>query len=107
MALLSPGIQEALREAGIGVRNSKKSKLSIEDALDEAGLTLESSLSVLAELQESGGTDLIRARAAETALKIRGLMKDQVQSPPSITFVFTDKKDANLDSILVPREISL
>jgi hypothetical protein len=102
--ILKPEIQEALRTSGL----LPQSNQNISESLDSAGLTLDRTLSTISEIQESGGSDISRLRAAELSLKARGFLRDQAPAAPSITFIIQDK-DApkGVNPILLPRELPL
>lgn len=105
MPILKPEIQAALRAAGI----SKSPNGSLEESLDSSGLTLDSSLSTISQIQEFGGSETSRLRAAELALRARGFLKDQSPTAPSITIVINDpgRQENKINPILIPREIEL
>jgi hypothetical protein len=64
MPILKPEIQEALRKSGLLPKDNQ----NLNESLDSAGLTLDSTLSTISEIQSSGGSDISRLRAAELSL---------------------------------------
>lgn len=105
MPILKPEIQEALRQSGL----LSPEKEGIEESLDRAGLSLSETLETLGDIQNNPTvSEGYRLRAAETSLKVRGLMKDQQQPLPAITIVINDPHSPiGINPILIPREISL
>lgn len=106
MPILKPEIQNALREAGLVHDPSNK---SLDELLDNNGLSKDAILQTLGFIMENAGSDQTKLRAVENALKVRGLMKDTPTTVPSITINIIDpsKKDATVDAFLLPREIKL
>lgn len=107
MPILKPEIAAALRQAGLG---GKTETSEIGEALDTAGLTLESSLQTLKFLEENSGSENTKLRAVEMSVKLRGLLKDQVAPPPSITIQILDpnfesRRTSGVNPVLLPREL--
>lgn len=103
MPLLKPDIQKALREANL---LPEQRQGTIEDSLDNAGLSLDSTLGTLSDLATNGSSEHIRLRATEMTFKMRGFMKEQSSPAPSITIVIQDGSPAGkMNPILVPREV--
>ena len=105
MPILKPQIQEALRAAGLD--SPKKAESSVSDSLDSAGLGLSETLETLEHLLVNG-TEASRLRAAELAVKLRGLLKEQSAPLPSITISIKDSFGQPVENpILLPRELHL
>jgi hypothetical protein len=101
MPILSPEIQRVLRTAGL-----KKDNETIQEKLDSSGLGLTETLELLAEIAQTSTNESVRIRAAETVLKLHGVLKDQAPPPPSITIVINDGKDTpSTNPILLPRQL--
>ena len=104
MPLLKANIQDALRAAGLA--KPEGSKGSVEEQLDEAGLSLTETLEQIENVLTRGTSDAVRLRAAETLLKVRGLMKEQSAPPPPITIVIQGTGTTpEINPIFLPREL--
>ena len=111
MPIIQHNVQAALREAGL-VKDPNAKEESIEDILDSEGLTLRETISCLSDVVKCADTSASRKSAIDTALKLRGVLKEQVAPPPSFNIVFTSPNDLpmgssgevpRLNPILVPR----
>lgn len=101
MPILTPEIKKVLKS--VGLNQDKPEGSSLEDSLDSAGLSLESTLNTVSHIMDHGDTDTIRLNAANTALKLRGLMKDAGATVPSVTIVIRDSGAPLVNPILIPR----
>lgn len=99
MPILKPEIQKVLNSVGL----SSKNPSDLTEQLDGAGLSLESTLSTVSHIMDHGDSDTIRLNAANTALKLHGLMRDQPAQAPSVTIVIRDTDAPAVNPILVPR----
>lgn len=111
MPLIQHNIQAALREAGI-VKDPSTENESIESILDSEGLTLRETIRSLADVVTGADTSASKKSAIDTALKLRGVLKEQAAPPPSFNIVFQSPNDRpdgigeiKINPILVPRPI--
>lgn len=104
MPILRPDIQKVLREVGLGESDKDD---SVSQRLDHKGLTLDDSLEILSDIAHAGDSSVIKLRAVETSLKLRGVLKEQAAPPPSITIVINDTmgKAPDINPILLPRQL--
>lgn len=104
MPLTKPDIQEALRSVGLVTEK----EASISDKLDIAGLSVQTSLEILSDIAHGADKSTEKLRAVETAMKLRGLLKDQQAPPPSITIVINDPQGEHtgVNPILLPRQLN-
>lgn len=99
MPLLSPSqIHQALRP----LVKEQKEKRNLQELLNDACLTPEEVLDNLSAMMRAGDSDSTRLRAAETALKLNGLLNNDVVQMPSVTIIIKDS-EFSLNPILVPR----
>lgn len=109
MPLMSPGIQAALRKAGVEKSPATVEETSITDRLENAGLSLENTLGNLATIANGTGNEGLRLRANETALKLHGALKEATVSQiPSFTLVINDPGSAGqggINPIFLPRQL--
>jgi hypothetical protein len=98
LPILTPEIKKVLKS--VGLNQDKPEGSSLEDS---AGLSLESTLNTVSHIMDHGDTDTIRLNAANTALKLRGLMKDAGATVPSVTIVIRDSGAPLVNPILIPR----
>jgi len=87
MPLMKPEIQEVLRKAGLS--KDSKSENTLSQQLDSAGLSLDVAFETLYDLTRSNSENT-RARAAETVLKLHGVMKETTQAAPTFTIVIQE-----------------
>jgi hypothetical protein len=104
MPILKPEIQAALRTSGLLSHENQ----TLEESLNSSGLTLDSTLSTISQIQEFSGNESARLRAAELSLKARGFLREQAPTIPSITFIIQDSHaPKGVNPILIPRELLL
>ena len=111
MPIIEHAVQEALRNAGLVKNPEVEKEKSIEEMLDESGLTLSETVNHLSDVVTGADTSNTKLRAIETAFKLRGTLKDQAQAPPSINIIIHDGKFGagtgntinGLNPILIPR----
>lgn len=112
MPLISHNVQAALREAGI-VKDPNASSDSIESILDSEGLSLRETVAALADVVKGADTSASKKSAIDTALKLRGVLKEKDPAPPTFNIVFSSPNDKPSDGeirinpILVPRSTSV
>ena len=109
MPIIQHNVQAALREAGL-VKDPNAKEESIEDILDSEGLTLRETISCLSDVVKCADTSASRKSAIDTALKLRGVLKEQAAPPPTFNIVFQSPADRpvsdgeiKINPILVPR----
>ena len=110
MPIIQHNIQAALRKAGI-VKDPNEEQKPIDQILDEEGLSLRETISCLADVVKCADTSASRKSAIDTALKLRGVLKEQTAAPPSFNIVFQSSNDRpdgsngeiKINPILVPR----
>lgn len=109
MPILKPDIQAALRASGLSPSETDEKPLLAN--LEDAGLSQDAVLKNLGFIMENGGSDAIRLRAIENALKVRGLMKDSAAPAPQISITIVDalpkvaESVEGVNRILLPREL--
>lgn len=110
MPLISHNVQAALREAGI-VKDPDAQDDTVQSHLDNEGLSLKETIGLLGDVALGADTSAVKLRAIETALKLRGVLKEQAAPPPSFNIVFTSPSDLpvgnnspKINPILVPRK---
>ena len=109
MPILKPEMQAALRAAGLS-KGSRIETSEIGAALDDAGLSIEETLQTLKFLEENSQSENTKLRVVELTHKLRGLLKDQVAPPPSITIqildpAFASARTSGVNPVLLPREL--
>lgn len=108
MPLIRPEVQKILREAGLV--KDPAAALSLEDQLSEAGLSSETLAENLVGLALRSGNDGIRLRALETALKVKGALKETATALPNFTVVIQNyshqelSKTSGANPIIFPRQ---
>lgn len=119
MPLIKPEVQNLLREAGLAPGRSSSSSAgdnTLNEKMDQVGLTDEMLLEGLYDIAKLSGNEAIRLRALETALKARGSLKESAQSPPSFTIVIqpssfqqspqnSQNVPEGVNPILLPRQL--
>jgi hypothetical protein len=97
------GIREVLRAADLAPASSSKSGLS--QLLEDANLTAPEVLMEVGNLMRIGETGQIRLRAAETGLKLNGLLDSDEGSriPFTVNIVIKDSQFTEINPILIPR----
>lgn len=79
---------------------------SLENKLEEHGLSLDSDLEALANIAVAGDTSAVRLRAIETSLKLKGVLKEQPVQAPNITIIIQDEQaPKGVNPILLPRQL--
>lgn len=114
MPLMSPGVQAALRKAGVEKipihELPGREEESITEKLHSAGLSLETTLENLATIANGTGNEGLKLRANETALKLHGALKESnINTVPSFTIVIQDPGSASqtqvANPIFLPRQL--
>lgn len=110
MPLLSPSqIHAVLRQelpANAGGAKVTRQQDKLDKLLENANLSKEEVLENLSSLLRSGETDGVRLRAAETALRLNGLLQSESERADfSVTINILDS-DFSVNPILFPRETS-
>lgn len=108
MPIIKPEIQKVLRTAGL-LNEQSSEDLSVEESLTQAGLDTASIASELSDLALRSNNEALRLRAIETALKIKGALKEQTPVIPSFTIIIqgstTDLSKTNgINPVLFPRQ---
>lgn len=102
MPLLSPNqIHQVLRQEKVETTTSEPKNL--KRLLEDSNLTAPEVLENLSSLLRSAESDTTRMRAAETALKLNGLLNGDVQPDFNITIVIQDS-EYSINPILIPRQ---
>ena len=102
MPLLSPSqIHQVLRQE----LPSKKveGKESLEILLENSGLTAPEILESINNLMRCGENDSVRLKAAETALKLNGLLDRDGRETVSVNIIIHDSEYTSINPILIPR----
>ncbi len=107
MPIIQHGIQQALRDAGL-IKDPSDAPSSVNDLLDQEDLSLQQTIQHLSDVVSGSDTSAVKLRAIETALKLRGVLKEQAAPPPSFNIIINDTsgKDPSvngLNPILIPR----
>lgn len=104
MPLLSPSqIYKVLQEERSPAIKASERKL--DRLLAESNLTAPEVLDNLSSLMRCGESDAVKLKAAETALKLNGLLeKDFVRQDMSVTIIINDSFHV-VNPILIPRTI--
>lgn len=114
MPLIKPEVQSILRESGLAPeRNSKANEGTIAEKMAQAGLDDECLVEELYNIAKMSSNEGLKLRALETALKIRGALKDTAPPPPSFTIVIQPSSFHTSDQyatdgtnpILLPRQL--
>lgn len=109
MSLLSPSlnkeqIDRVLEAAEVLPAARKNEKKSASAELEAAGLGLDRIATDLGFLAENAGSEAIKMRALELALKAHGALQPEVaQVVPSLTIVIHDSTKVDVNPILIPR----
>lgn len=108
MPLINHGIQDALRKAGI-VKDPNEGPSNIQSKMNEAGMSVDELLISLRDTVEGADSSSVKLRAIDTALKLHGVLKDQVAPPPLVNIIIADpnplKAEGGLNPILIPRKV--
>ena len=94
--------RELPAESRTGAEKTTLTKLS--KLLEDSNLTAPEVLENLSSLLRSGETDGVRLRAAETALKLNGLLDvDTEKNQFSVQIIIKDSQFSSINPILIPR----
>lgn len=109
MPIIQHNVQAALREAGL-VKDPDAIDDSVQGHLDAEGLSLKQTIGLLGDVALGADSSSVKLRAIETALKLRGVLKDQAPPAASFSIVFSSPNDIpngkeppKINPILVPR----
>lgn len=101
MPLLSPNqIHQVLRNENLTPSNEPK---NLKKLLEDSNLTAPEVLDSLSSLLRSSESDTTRMRAAETALKLNGLLNGDAQPDFNVTIIIQDS-EFSVNPILIPRQ---
>lgn len=105
MPLIKPEVQKILRESGL---EPKERTGTVDEQLNVAGLSNEALADELTHLALNSSNEALRLRALETALKVRGALKEQAPVIPSFTIIIQNSspdlsKTGGVNPILFPR----
>ncbi len=110
MALLSPTqihpqqIKEALQQSRIEKVGEPLNAKSVQELLAKHSLTADDVLEQLGDVMRNGESGAIRHRAAETGLKLNGLLdKDANKQDFHVTINILDSEFNKMNPILIPR----
>lgn len=82
----------------------KQTLTKLSKLLEDANLTAPEVLENLSSMMRSGESDGVRLRAAETALKLNGLLdSDTEKNQFSVQIIIKDSQFASINPILIPR----
>ena len=102
MPLLSPSqIHQVLRQEL--PRERIEGKESLEILLENSGLTAPEILDSINNLMRCGENDSVRLKAAETALKLNGLLDRDGRETVSVNIIIHDSEYTSINPILIPR----
>ena len=107
MPLIKPEIQKVLRAAGLSP--DIKDETSLDEKLSQAGLSNYTLAEEITNIALHSRNDALRLKALETALKVKGALKDQPPVIPSFTVVIQNSspdlsKTGGVNPILFPRQ---
>lgn len=99
---MKPELAKLIREADAPSETS-----AVSNKLEEAGLSLDTSLDILSYLASNSTSEALKLKAVELSLKLQGLLKnEQSYQPPTININISDPaKEFQTNPILIPREI--
>lgn len=103
MPIISPDIQKALRQVGMG---KLASDTPLNERLEANNLSLDNALETLSEIMQGGDTNQ-KLRAVDTTLKLHKVLNDDKVQMPVIQIQINDKFSAaqtSVNPILIPRE---
>lgn len=111
MPIIKPEVQKILRTAGLIEDRSEISEdsLNMDQQLSISGLNGESIAEELTNLALHSQNESLRLRALETALRVKGALKDQPAQLPTFNIVIqgssTDlSKTEGVNPIIFPRQ---
>ena len=84
MPLIKPEIAKVLREAGV-TKSAPPREIGFEKSLTEAGLSQEALAEELTSIALRNQNDVLRLRALEIALKIKGALKETPTQLPNFS----------------------
>ena len=98
------GVRNVLKTSGV-IRSSSPDDFDITELLDEAGLTPREILTEVGSLMRCGDSSPVRLRAAETGLKLNGMLQNDEgpRVPFQVNIVINDGHHKGVNPILVPR----
>ena len=105
MPLIKPEVQKILRESGL---EKTPNQSTVDEQLAVSGLSNEAIADELTHLALQSGNEALRLRALETALKVRGALKETPPVIPSFTVIIQNSnpdltKTGGVNPILFPR----
>lgn len=105
MPLIKPEVQKILRESGLDKASREG---TVDESLNQAGLNNEALAEELSNLALNSNNEGLRLRALETALRVRGALKEQPTQLPSFTIIIQNSspdlsKTGGANPILFPR----
>jgi hypothetical protein len=108
MPLIKPEVQKVLKEAGL-IKKDQDQIRSINETLTDSGLSDENIADELTSLALHSNNEGLRLRALETALKVKGALKETPPVIPSFTVVINNSnKDlsntAGFNPTVFPRQ---
>jgi hypothetical protein len=109
MPLIKPEVQKILKQAGLVKDQNTEIDRTINETLIDAGLSDENIAEELTSLALHSNNEGLRLRALETALKVKGALKETPPVIPSFTVVINNSnKDlsntAGLNPTVFPRQ---
>lgn len=109
MPIIKPEVQKVLRAAGL--EKPLNPTRTVDENLDLAGLSNEAIAEALTRIALYADTDHMKMRALETALRVKGAMKEQTQQMPKFTIVIQNtgnsektSRSGGINPILLPRQ---
>lgn len=108
MPIIKPEVQKILRTAGL-LNESVAETTTIETSLNNAGLDNTSMAEELTSLALRSQNESLRLRAIETALRVKGALKDATPQVPSFTIVINGansdlSRTSGINPTLFPRQ---
>lgn len=106
MPLIKPEVQRILRKAGL--KDQESENRSVDENLNLAGLSNEAIAEELTRLALNSQSESLKLRALETALKVRGALKETSQAP-QFTIIIQNADNSTsqvpeVNPILFPRQ---
>lgn len=108
MPLIKPEVQKVLTKAGLLDDNSLSTK-SVDENLSHHGLDNSGIAEELAGLALRSNNESLRLRALETALKVKGALRETAAQIPNFTIVIQNSsssldKTQGVNPIIFPRQ---
>ena len=99
------GVRNVLKTSGVIRSSSGEEDFDMNALLDEAGLTPREILTEVGSLMRCGDSSPVRLRAAETGLKLNGMLQNDEgpKVPFQVNIVINDGHHKGVNPILVPR----